>query len=100
MEETTRHLPPAGLGELVRTARMRRGWRLREAAREMRISAGYLSRIEMGLRCPSTVTAQRLAQHLPFTEGEWSVLRAAALADAGRAKRHPVVLPVDITAKP
>lgn len=82
-----RRIPPPGLGELVRTARMRHGWRLREAARIMQISASYLCRIETGERCPSTVVAHRLAEMLPMTESERTELFAAALPNVGRD--HP-----------
>lgn len=79
-----RRTPPAGLGELLNRARLRAGYRLRECARQLGISPGYLVDLEAGRRCPSRTVAQLLADGLALTEEERQVLYAAAVGDAGR----------------
>lgn len=70
MGERLRRTPPPGLGPMLNRARLRKGWRCREAERKLSIAAGYLARIEMGLRCPSPAMAEHLADGLELTETE------------------------------
>lgn len=48
-------------GRRLRDARLRKGLSLRDAARQARVSASFLSRIEHGERCPAAIVAARLA---------------------------------------
>jgi transcriptional regulator with XRE-family HTH domain len=83
-----RRTPPAGLGRMLNTARMRAGLRGRECARLVDISPGYLVGLETGLRCPSATIAQKLADVLALDDDERAVLLAGAVDDAGRD--HPL----------
>lgn len=52
----------AALGQRLREARVARSMGLREVARALDISPGYLSELEHGGRTPSLDTLQRLAE--------------------------------------
>lgn len=82
-----RRIPPAELGPMLGTARLRAGYRLREAARLIGVSHVYLLRLETGQRCPSVTVARCLAEEFALTEDERELLFAAAVTDAGRD--HP-----------
>lgn len=82
-----RRIPPAGLGPMLGTARLRAGYRLREFARLVELSHSYVLALETGQRCPSTTVAGRIAEALELTEDERALLFAAAVDDAGRD--HP-----------
>lgn len=88
METVTpvRHVPPAEVSQMLARARMRRGWRLREAAARLGISAGYLSRLECGQRAPSVRMARRLAEGLRLTDAERAELYAVAVTDEDRGR--------------
>lgn len=88
MEQRTRRTPPPGLGELIRTARMRAGFRGREGARLAGVSPGFLCDLEVGRSCPSVTMAQALADAFEMTDEERAHLLAAAVPDAGRD--HPL----------
>lgn len=49
------------LGEKIKKLRTARGYTQRAFARELGISAGYLSQLEMGLRKPSRELVRRMA---------------------------------------
>lgn len=49
------------LASKIKKLRTARGYTQRDFARELGISAGYLSQIEMGLRAPSRALLQRMA---------------------------------------
>jgi transcriptional regulator with XRE-family HTH domain len=79
-----RAMPPE-TAAMLRTARLRAGLGLREAARRAGISHGHMAALEGAARCPSTVTASALAQALALTDAECEQLAAAAVDDAGRS---------------
>ncbi|TKA11751.1 helix-turn-helix domain-containing protein [Actinacidiphila oryziradicis] len=79
--------PPPELGVMLGAARMRAGYRLREAARLAGIGHEYLLRLETGQRTPSRSVATVLADVLELDDAERAELLALALADAGRD--HP-----------
>lgn len=100
-----RHVPPDGLGPMLRAARTRTGLSLRALGRRAGLSAGYLCMLESGQRCPSVSTASALADALGLDREEWAVLFDAAVHGAGRdypgraAKRPaPAVRPLPIAA--
>ncbi|MDH6122030.1 transcriptional regulator with XRE-family HTH domain [Kitasatospora sp. GAS204A] len=82
-----RRTPPPELGPMLGSARLRAGYRVREFARLVELSHSYLLHLEAGTRCPSVTVARRIAEALELTEGEWALLFAAAVDDAGRD--HP-----------
>lgn len=51
----------AALGEKIKKLRLARGYTQRAFAKELGISAGYLSQIEMGLRKPSRELVRKMA---------------------------------------
>ena len=51
----------AELNDKIKKLRVARGYTQSDFAREMGISAGYLSQLEMGLRRPSRALIQRIA---------------------------------------
>lgn len=71
-----RRMPPSTLGPMINRARMRKGWRRREAERKLGIASGYLARIEMGARCPRPGMAEHLANGLDLTDEERTELAA------------------------
>jgi transcriptional regulator with XRE-family HTH domain len=83
-----RQAPPAELGPLLRSVRIRSGLGLRAAARAAGVSHGYLLRLEAGERCPSSAVAAELLRVLPLEDEEATVLIAAGLGDRGRS--HPL----------
>jgi DNA-binding XRE family transcriptional regulator len=74
-----RRTPPAGLGPMLNSARMRAGYRSGEGARLVGISHSHLVNIEAGRRSPSLTVALRLADAFGM---------AVAVSDAGRD--HPI----------
>jgi transcriptional regulator with XRE-family HTH domain len=69
---------------MLGTARMRAGYRLREAARLIGIGHEYLLRLETGQRVPSRSVATTIADVLGLDDIERAELLAAALDGAGR----------------
>lgn len=86
--EQVRQVPPADLGPMLKAARARAGLGLREAARQVGISSGYLADLEGGDRCPSVTVGKLLFQVLCLTDDEGRVLAASVVADRGRD--HPL----------
>jgi transcriptional regulator with XRE-family HTH domain len=82
-----RRLPPEDLGPMLRRARVRSGFGLRDTARRIGISHGYLFALESGERCPSSTIAGALTEVLGLSVGESAILSAASVTDAGRD--HP-----------
>jgi transcriptional regulator with XRE-family HTH domain len=79
-------IPAAGLGPMLNAARLRRGWRLREAARLLGLTASYLVEVESGLCRPSRAVAELLADGLQLNEVERAHLFASDdAADLGRS---------------
>lgn len=83
-----RRIPLAEVGQMLGRARMRQGWRRREAARILGLSPTYLFNLEAGLRCPSVTVAQHLADVLGLSDAERAMLAASAVDDAGAD--HPI----------
>jgi ribosome-binding protein aMBF1 (putative translation factor) len=54
-------LPPE-LAASLRAARVRRGWSLRQAARELGVDAAMVLRLETGARRPRTALARIIAE--------------------------------------
>jgi len=90
MESTPTVGTPAGplseLGSMLAEARMRCGWRGREAARLLGISRSQLVGLEAGLRSPDPTLAERLAEGLALTPHESSLLLAATTANGAAAE--------------
>ncbi|ATW49009.1 helix-turn-helix domain-containing protein [Streptomyces peucetius] len=85
-------IPAVGLGPMLNAARLRRGWRLREAARPLGLSASYLLDVEAGPCRPSRAVAELLADGLQLNDAARAHLFACGdVADlghsAGRAAR-------------
>ncbi|WP_078972877.1 helix-turn-helix domain-containing protein [Streptomyces sp. MMG1533] len=79
-------IPAVGLGPMLNAARLRRGWRLREAARPLGLSASYLLDVEAGLCRPSRAVAELLADGLQLNDTARAQLFACGdVADLG----HP-----------
>lgn len=72
---------------MLKSARIRAGLGLREAARRAGISHTYLIRLESGERCPSVIVVAELIRALSLTNAEAQVLWKDAVTDHGRA--HP-----------
>lgn len=89
--EQVRRVPPAELGPILRAARARAGFGLREAARDIGISSGYLADLERGIRCPSVPVAADLHRVLHLTNDEARLLAASAVEGRGRAHPYRVV---------
>jgi transcriptional regulator with XRE-family HTH domain len=79
-----RRTPPSGLGQMLRSARTRRGLGQGEAGRLAGLSQGYLSNLERGQRSPSMAVAEALANVLQLSLPECQQLYGAAVTDAGR----------------
>lgn len=84
-----RRTPPPELGPMLGAARLRAGYRLREAARVLGLSPSYLVCLEASTRCPSRTVAQILADGLALDDDERAQLFAAAV-DGGRDHRRAV----------
>jgi transcriptional regulator with XRE-family HTH domain len=82
-----RRVPPSDLGPTLRRARVRAGLGLRDTARRIGISHGYLFALEAGERCPSLTIAAVLTEILGLSADESVILSGAAVSDAGRD--HP-----------
>jgi transcriptional regulator with XRE-family HTH domain len=87
-EQRVRRVPPPGLGDMLNRARLRAGYRLREAERLLGVTHPYLLRLESGERVPSRAVALRLAELLAMDEDERAELLAAAVDDVGA--NHPL----------
>ena len=86
-----RRTMPAEVGRMLAEARMRAGFRLREAERLLDVTHPYLLRLETGERTPSVTVAERIAGLLDLTEDERTQLLAVAVTDAGT--NHPGKVP-------
>src|SRR3977135_2863418 len=82
-----RRTPPSDLGPMLRCARVRSGLGLRDTARRIGISHGYLFALESGERCPSSTIAAALTAILGLAVDQAAILSSAAVTDAGRD--HP-----------
>lgn len=82
-----RCVPPAELGPVLRSARLRQGLGVREAARAAGVSHSHLINLEAGRRTPSRSVAEALIRVLLLDDASGELLRGAALDDVGRD--HP-----------
>lgn len=85
LEHPPRHLLPADLAAALRDARLTRGLGLRQTARELGISPGYLTLLEQGKRCPSVAVARDLATVMELAPELAAQLLGVARPDAGRS---------------
>ena len=70
---TTEHTPRAigvTVGRNLRIWRARHGVTQTDLARRLRMSQGYFSRIELGHKCPSLRTLERLAAEIGVSVSE------------------------------
>ncbi|MBV9024215.1 MAG: helix-turn-helix transcriptional regulator [Streptomycetaceae bacterium] len=58
------------LGSMLNSARLRRGWRLGEAARLLGVSSSYLLDVEAGVCRPSRAVAELLAEAFQLNDTE------------------------------
>lgn len=77
---------PRDLGTAIRAARQRAGWSLRDLGSALGLSAGFLSRLERGLRAPSSTVAADLTDVLDLDDATAARLRWHAVDDAGYAR--------------
>ncbi|MFI0964657.1 helix-turn-helix domain-containing protein [Streptomyces sp. NPDC021080] len=82
-----RRVPPAGLGEALRQARVDAGLSQAAVAVAIGVRPDYVSKLERGERCPSARVAESLASVLELSAAGTALLAAAAVQDAGR--NHP-----------
>jgi transcriptional regulator with XRE-family HTH domain len=78
----------AELGRQIRWARMRRGLGLREAARRLGTTHGYLGLLEQGVRAPRGDLAECIIA-LVHLDASWArqLREFAEMVDAGRDRR-------------
>lgn len=76
-------LLPPDLAHALRLARLRQGLSLREAARLVGISTGYLSRLERGLRAPRNRVALALTVALDLEDYLAATLLEEAASPSG-----------------
>lgn len=77
---------PRDLGAEIRAAREDAGVTLRDLGRALGLSAGFLSRLERGLRAPSATVALDLIDVLDLDVPTAARLRWHAVDDAGYAR--------------
>lgn len=82
--------PPAGLGDLLRAARIHAGLSRDRLALAVGASKGLIQGVEDGLRPPSATIAGRLSEVLALDEWQDAVVRAAAVDDAALRTRRGV----------
>jgi DNA-binding XRE family transcriptional regulator len=87
-EDTTRSTVTAGLSAVLAAARRRRGWSVREAARNIGVAAGTVVHLEKGRRAPSTVVAESIIRAYQLDSGEAAMLLAEAVEGAGWDSPH------------
>lgn len=83
-ENTTRHTITAELAAMLAAARRRRGWALREAARNVGVAVGTIVHLEKARRAPSVVVAQSLIRAYRLNAVEADMLLAEAIEGAGK----------------
>lgn len=70
----------------LRAARKRSGESAAAVAKAVGVSRAHVLRVEQGARCPSTVVARALADHLRLDPDAADALVAEAAPDAGRSR--------------
>ena len=81
--ESTRRTVRSDLAAMLAAAR-RRGWSLREAARNVGVAYGTIAHLEHGRRAPSAVVARNLIHAYELTEADAAMLTAEAVEGAGK----------------
>lgn len=69
----------SALGESLRTIRLAAGFGLRQAARALEVSSGYLSRVEQGKESPSDALLGKMAGYYNVDE-DWLYSKAGRVA--------------------
>jgi transcriptional regulator with XRE-family HTH domain len=90
--ESTRHTISPELAAVLANARRRRGWSLREAARNVGVAFGTIGHLEHARRAPSATVARNIIRAYRLTEAEAEMLCTQAVEDAGKDspwKRKP-----------
>jgi ribosome-binding protein aMBF1 (putative translation factor) len=81
--DARRDLDPA-VADMLKRARRRVGWSVREAAEVLNIVASYVSLLENAHRVPSTVVAERLIAGYRLDMADADSLREVALEGVGK----------------
>jgi transcriptional regulator with XRE-family HTH domain len=79
-----RHYLPPDVAAMLHGARLRRGVSLREMARRIGTSHGYLIALEVGERAPSETMARLMSDAYMLDFAEWEQLAACAVPGVGR----------------
>ena len=79
-----RTIPPA-VAEMLAAARRKHRWSIREAARRVNVAPGTIVHLEKARRAPSVIVAEDIIYGYRLGLAEADMLRAAAVADAGRS---------------
>jgi len=69
---------------MLAAARRRRGWSLREAARNVGVAFGTIAHLEHARRAPSATVARNIIRAYQLTEAEADMLCAEAVELAGK----------------
>ena len=91
-DDSTRHTITSELAAVLADGRRRRGWSLREAARNVGVAFGAISHLEHARGEPSATVARNIIRAYRLTEAEAEMLCAEAIEDAGKDspwKRKP-----------
>jgi transcriptional regulator with XRE-family HTH domain len=83
-DDSTRHTITPELAAVLADARLRRGWSLREAARNVGVAAGTIAHLEHARRAPSVVVARNIARAYQLSPSEADMLFAQAIENAGK----------------
>jgi DNA-binding XRE family transcriptional regulator len=82
-EDSTRRTVTPELAAVLAAARRRRGWSLREAARNVGVAPGTIVHLEKARRAPSAVVARNIIRAYRLTDAEEAMLWAEAVEAAG-----------------
>jgi DNA modification methylase/transcriptional regulator with XRE-family HTH domain len=86
--------PGSRLGTLLRAEREARGWTLEQIAKRLKVTKGYVSRLEGGKARPAVRMIDALAKTLQVDPNPLSILAGHIPADVGEIlKSHPVEAP-------
>lgn len=86
--------PGSQLGTLLRSEREARGWTLEQLAKRLKVTKGYVSRLEGGKARPAVRMIEALAKTLQIDPHPLSILAGHIPADVGAILRsHPVEAP-------
>ncbi|MGH3218969.1 MAG: helix-turn-helix domain-containing protein [Streptosporangiaceae bacterium] len=82
-DESTRRTVTPDLAAVLAAARRRRGWSLREAARNVGVAHGTIAHLEKARRAPSAIVAESIFRAYRLDPDEAAMLRAEAVEGAG-----------------